>query len=150
MRKSELEAIWTPRIGSTATEEMRRYRRTGVIGMALPLLAGAAGVLIGTSTLGDILGAALAVVVAWRLAEFIRAQRRLAAAMSEWFGIKISAGQLPLMNPNRFDAWRERNDLHHGQAEQLDGKLRQPLMPTYDRKWGPIRWSRPGRRDPSQ
>jgi hypothetical protein len=148
LAKQDLDAIWTPRIGENGVRELRRYRRAGFIGMTLPFVAGAAGLLLGTSTLGDVLGAALAAVVAWRLAAFIYAQMRVAAALSEWFGVKISAGQLPLMNPGRFDAWCERNDLHHGQAEQTDGVPRRRRMLKYDHNWGPIRWSGRGPQKP--
>jgi hypothetical protein len=116
----------------------------------MPLVAGVGGVLIGTSTLDDVLGIALLAVAAWYVASFIYAQRRLAAALSQWFGVKISAGQLPLMYPKRFDTWCERVQLH-GQAEQPDNTQRlEPLRLKYDHKWGPIRWSRSARRDPGQ
>jgi hypothetical protein len=118
MTRQELEAIWLPRIGPAATAELRRYRQAGFIGMGLPFVAGAAGLLIGTSTLGDVLGAALAAVVAWRLAAFIRAQVRIAAALSEWYGVKIRG--IPVMNPKRFDEWRQARDLHHP-GEQIGG-----------------------------
>src|SRR5271155_1773051 len=98
MTKSELEEIWMPRIGATATEKLRRYRRSAVFVMAMPVVAGVGGVLIGTSTLGDGLGIALVAVAAWYLAALIRAQRQLAAAISEWFGIKITGGGTPKMN----------------------------------------------------
>jgi hypothetical protein len=128
MARQELEAIWVRRIGSTATEELLRYRRSGFFGMALPVVAGAAGVLIGTSTLGDVLGAALAAVVAWYLAAFIRAQRRLAAALSEWFGVKIKG--LPKMNPKRFDAWCQERGLRPPDEQRANGQAVQPLNPA--------------------
>jgi proteasome assembly chaperone (PAC2) family protein len=113
----------------------------------MPVVAGAAGLLIGTNATGDLLGVLLAAVVVGYLAAFIRAQRRLATAMSEWFGVKISAGQLPLMNVKRFDAWCERVQLI-GQAKQSDGTQRlEPLRLKYDHKWGPIRWSSRAERD---
>jgi hypothetical protein len=111
VEKQELEAIWVPRIGSVATDELRRYRRSGFFVMVMPVVAGTAGVLIGTSTLGDVLGAVLAAVAAWYLLAFIRAQRRLAAAMSEWFGVRITGGGLPKMYPKRFDVWCDERGL---------------------------------------
>jgi hypothetical protein len=116
MAKQDLDAIWTPRLGEKGVQELRRYRRAGFIGMALPFVAGAAGLLIGTSTLGDVLGAALAAVTAWRLAAFIYAQVRIAAALSEWYGVKIRG--IPVMNPRRFDEFAEKRGLHRP-AEQL-------------------------------
>jgi hypothetical protein len=110
MTRQELDATWIPRIGPEATAELRRYRRVGGIGMVMPLFAGVAGLLIGTSTLGDFLGVVLAVVVAICIAEFIRSQRRLAAAMSRWFGVKIRG--VPRMNTKRFDDWAQKRGLH--------------------------------------
>jgi hypothetical protein len=122
LAKQDLDAIWTPRLGEKGVEELRHLRRTGFIGMAmLPVVAGA-GLLIGTSTLGNVLGAALAAVVAWRLLVFFGAMRRLAAALSEWYGVKIGGGQLPPMNPNRFDAWAKKRGLHR-RDEEADGKV---------------------------
>jgi hypothetical protein len=149
MKKSALEAVWVPRIGSAATDELRRFRRSSVSVMAMPVVAGVGGLLIGTSALGDVLGMTLLAVAAWCVAAFIRGQRRLAAAMSDWFGVTISAGQLPLMNPKRFDVWCERTRLD-GQAEQPGATPRRPLKLKYDHKWGPIRWSVRPRRDPDQ
>ncbi len=116
----------------------------------MPLVAGAAGLLIGPNAASDLLGVLLAIVVVGYLAAFIGAQRRLAAALSQWFGVKISAGQLPLMNQKRFDTWCERVQLdgHAGQPDGTQGL--EPLRLTYDHKWGPIRWSRSARRDPGQ
>jgi hypothetical protein len=101
--KQELEATWVPRIGEDALLELRRYRKIGGIGMTMPVFAVAAGMLIGTSTLGDLLGGALAAVVVAVYVSFIRAQKRLAAALSRWFGVKIRG--IPKMNPKRFDVW---------------------------------------------
>lgn len=137
-----------PRIGSAATAELSRYRQAGLVVMVLPIVAGACGLLIGTNTLGDVLGVALAAVVAWRLAAFIHAQMRVAAALSEWYGVKIRTGQLPLMNPKRFDAWCERFGLQ-AQAEQADGARREFRTLGYDHNWGPLHWSGRGPRTPS-
>src|SRR5271166_396279 len=128
MARQELDAIWEPRIGSTATEELRRYRHSGFFVMAMPVVAGIAGVLIGTSMLGDVLGAVLAAVVVWYLLAFIRAQRRLAAALSEWFGVKIKG--LPKMNPRRFDAWCQERNLRPSDAQCTNGQALQPLKPA--------------------
>lgn len=148
--KSDFDAIWVPRIGRKAADELRRGRKIARIGVVMPLVAGAAGLLIGPNAASDLLGVLLAIVVVGYLAAFIGAQRRLAAALSQWFGVKISAGQLPLMNQKRFDTWCERVQLdgHAGQPDGTQGL--EPLRLTYDHKWGPIRWSRSARRDPGQ
>jgi hypothetical protein len=112
MTRHDLETIWVPRIGEKATRELAHLRRTGFVVTAMPVVAGVGGVLIGTSALGDVLGITLLVVGAWYVAAFIRAQAQLAAAMSEWFGIKITGGGTPRMNPNRFDAWCQERGLH--------------------------------------
>jgi hypothetical protein len=123
MAKQDLETVWIPRIGERAARELGHLRRTGFLVMAMPVVGGAAGVLIGTGTLGDIIGTALAAVAAWCLVAFIRAQRRLAAALSEWFGVKIRG--LPKMNPKRFDAWAEARGLRQPDKRLVsDAKVR--------------------------
>jgi hypothetical protein len=42
---------------------------------------------------------------------FIRTQRRIAAAMSDWFGVKVKG--LPLMNTKDFDAFCRKRGLSH-------------------------------------
>jgi hypothetical protein len=114
MTQQELGKTWVPRIGQDALLELRRYRKIGRIGMTMPLFAVAAGVLIGTSTLGDVLGGVLVVVAAAVYVSFIRAQKRLAAALSRWFGVGIKG--IPKMNPKRFDTWcQERGLCHQGE-----------------------------------
>jgi hypothetical protein len=82
--------------------------------MAMPLVSGAAGLLIGTSTLGDVLGVLCALIVVGALTAFFRAQNRLAAVLSEWYGVKITGRGLPAMNPKRFDGWcQERGLIPH-------------------------------------
>jgi len=118
------------------------------VAVAVAFAAGA-GVLIEKGILVG--GAFCAAVAAFIFLAFVRAQRRIAAALSGWFEVKISAGQLPLMNPKRFDAWRERAGLHHGQAERREGQYSlEPLRLKYTHNWGPIHWSGRGRRDPGQ
>jgi hypothetical protein len=107
--KSDFETTWIPRIGEEAAEELRHGRKIAVIGFTMPLFAIAAGLLIGTGTLNDVIGAVLVVIAACYFAMFIRAQRRIAAAMSRWFGVRIKG--LPKMNPKRFDAWAEERGL---------------------------------------
>jgi hypothetical protein len=112
-----------------ATDRLRRYRRSAGFVMAMPLVGGVGGVLIGTSAVGDVLGIVLLAVAAWCLVTFIRAQRQLAAAMSEWFGIRITGGGTPRMNPKRFDTWCQEHGLHPAPKLRHDES---------------IKWSRPG------
>jgi hypothetical protein len=111
MAKPDFEATWYPRIGKNAAEELRRGRKIVTFGIASPVFAIAAGLLIGTGTLDDVIGATSAAVVIVYIALFIRAQVRIAAALSEWYGVKIRG--LPKMNPKRFDSWCEARGLHH-------------------------------------
>ncbi len=146
--KPDFEATWYPRIGKDAAEELRRGRKIVTFGIVSPVFAVTAGLLIGTSIVGDVIGAASAAVVVVYLALFIGAQIRIAAALSEWYGIKISAGQLPLMNPKRFDSWSQRYGLQ-AQSEQAGGPPREYRTLEYDHNWGPIHWSGRGPRDRS-
>jgi membrane protein DedA with SNARE-associated domain len=111
MTEPDFEATWYPRIDKNAAEELRRGRKITIIGIPSGLFVVAAGLLIGTSTLNDVIGVALAAVVVGYFVMFINAQRRIAAAMSDWFGVKIKG--LPKMNPKRFDAWCQERGLSH-------------------------------------
>lgn len=73
------------------------------------MFAVVAGLLIGTGTLDDVIGIVLAAVVAVYVVMFIRAQKRIAAAMSDWFGVKVKG--LPLMNTKDFDAFCRKQSL---------------------------------------
>jgi hypothetical protein len=119
MAEPDFEAIWYPRIGKNAAEELRRWRKLTIFGFAVPLLAIAAGLLIGTGTLDDVIGIVLAAVVAGYFVMFINAQRRIAAAMSSWFGVKIKG--LPKMNPRRFDAWCQERGLRPPDERPTNG-----------------------------
>lgn len=110
MTRSDFEAIWLSRIGEEATTELRRGRKIAGIGMTMPIFAIAAGLLIGTSTRNDVIGVALVLVAGGYFVALIRAQRRIAAALSRWFGVKIKG--LPKMNPKRFDDWCQKRGLH--------------------------------------
>ena len=119
MTKQELEATWGPRIGQEALLELRRYRKIGGIGMAMPVFAVAAGLLIGTSTLGDLVGGVLAAVYV----SFIRAQRRLAVALSRWFGVEIKG--IPKMKLKRFDAWCQERGLRKRDEQLASSQVEQ-------------------------
>jgi hypothetical protein len=109
MAKLDFEATWYPRIGKDASEELRRGRKLTIFGVTVPLFAIAAGLLIGTGTSNDLIGVVLVAVVVVYFVMYINAQRRIAAAMSDWFGVKIKG--LPKMNPKRFDDWYEKRGL---------------------------------------
>jgi hypothetical protein len=105
MAKSDFEATWYPRIGKDAAEELRRGRRTAWLGPLICVFAVGAGLLIGTSPLGDAIGVVLAIACIVYMGMFIRVQWRTAAAMSLWFGVERMRW-LPRMTPQRFDEWR--------------------------------------------
>ena len=151
MTNPDFEATWVPRIGKKATAELRRGRRIGMSAIVASLVfASSASIALGGDTFDKVLGVMLLAGMVGALATFINCQRRIAVALSEWYGVRISTGQLPLMNPKRFDAWCERVQLD-GHAEQPDGTQDlEPLRLKYDHKWGPMRWSRSARRDPGQ
>jgi hypothetical protein len=121
MASESFDATWIPRIGERGAYELRRGRKIALtVATAVPLLAVAAGVLFAVGGLGNLVGAVLMVVVAGCCVMFVRAQIRLAAAMSEWFGVKIRGGQVPKMNPKRFDVWCEARGLHHQTKQVAD------------------------------
>jgi hypothetical protein len=113
MASPDFDATWVPRIGEQGVGELRRFRRTMLIlSGATPVLAVGAGLLFAVGGVGDLLGTVLVVVVAGCCVSFIRAEMRLAAALSAWFGVKIRGGQIPKMNPTRFDTWCDARGLH--------------------------------------
>jgi hypothetical protein len=69
------------------------------------VFAGGAGLLIGTSPLGDAIGVVLVVGFVVSLGMFVRAQWPTAAAVSTWFEVRRMRW-LPRMTPQRFDEWR--------------------------------------------
>jgi hypothetical protein len=120
MAKPDFEATWYPRIGRNAAEELRRGRKIGIYGFTMPLFAIAAGLLIGTGALNDVIGGVLVIVAAGYFVTFIRAQLRIAAALSEWYGVKIRG--IPKMNPKRFDSWSEARGLHRPGEQVSSGQ----------------------------
>jgi hypothetical protein len=120
MAERDFEATWYPRIGKDAAEELRRWRKLTIFGVTVPLFAIAAGLLIGTGTVNDLIGVALAAVVVGYFVMYIDAQRRIAAAMSDWFGVKIKG--LPKMNPKRFDAWCQERGLRQPEDRHASGQ----------------------------
>jgi hypothetical protein len=126
MTKQELEATWIPRIGEEATVQLHRFRRVGVIAIVTWLaLAVGAGIAFTGDTPDKILGVALIAGVVGAFATFIHCQRKLAAALSGWFDVEISGGQLPKMNPKRFDAWCQERGLRHSDEQFANGPVAQ-------------------------
>ncbi len=110
MAKPDFDATWVPRIGRRAAGELRRLRRIGlIVATVVPVIAVAAGVLFAVGGIGDLLGALLVVALTVCIVLFISAQKTLAAAMSDWFGVKVKG--LPLMNIKDFDAFCQKQGL---------------------------------------
>jgi choline-glycine betaine transporter len=124
MAKLDFEATWYPRIGKNAAEELRRGRKIVTFGIVSPVFAVAAGLLIGTGTVDDVLGVASATVVAVYVALFIHAQVRIASALSEWYGVKVRG--IPVMTTKRFDEWREARGLHHPGEQVVSAQAARP------------------------
>lgn len=120
MTRQELEATWLPRIGERGTAELWRYRKIGIFSFTAGLFAAGAGLLIGTGVIDDVIGGILAAIAAIYIAMFIRAQIKIAKALSEWYGVKIRG--IPVMTPKRFDEWRQARGLHHPDAQFGSGQ----------------------------
>jgi hypothetical protein len=116
---------WRARIGDEGTEALARTRR--LIMPAWPgvvLLGIGAGFAFRGDTAAKLLGVVLVAVAASLWLAWGRAQRRLAAAVSRWFGVKITARQLPPMRQRTFDAWCERHELAHDRRPGADSEER--------------------------
>ena len=114
MTKRELEAIWIPRIGEEGTAALRRCRKAAVTAPATAMVLGVGGTYaIQGDSLDTVIAAILFAGAVAALAFYVYCQHRLEVAISAWFGVKIRWGQLPLMSPKRFDAWREKRGLSH-------------------------------------
>lgn len=123
MARSDFELTWVPRIGESATAALRRYRWAGGTIPAIAIVLGvAATYAFAGSTIDKLLGVVLLAGAVGAFAIFLRTQRRLAATLSEWFGVKITGGRLPKMNPTRFDAWCEERGLHTPREELSSGR----------------------------
>ena len=128
MAESDFEGTWYPRIGKDAAEELRRYRRITIFGISSPLFVVGASLLIGNGTLDDIIGVALASVFVVYIVMFIGAQRRIAAVMSDWFGVKIKG--IPMMTPKKFDAWSQARGLQRPADRLANGEKEQHPNPA--------------------
>lgn len=111
--QSRFESVWLPRIGPEATAQLRRSSYVSLV-LALTCFGAAlaASFAFGSGTgRGALLGVALVAVAITAFVGRIRSQSHLAAALSEWYGVRISWHDLPsVARVNRFDAWcRKRN-----------------------------------------
>jgi hypothetical protein len=110
VEESKFEATWIPRIGETATAELRRYRWAGA---TMPATAIVLGVAATYAFDGDlfykVLGGAMMAGAVGAFVILIRCQFRVKAAISDWFGVKIKG--LPLMNPKAFDSYCRKQGL---------------------------------------
>ena len=105
MTKADFQDAWVPRIGEEATAELRRYRDLGLWdGDGVRDRRG--HIVCRKSSLYDLLAAVCSRRL-WYIIKLINGQKRLAAALSRWFGVRIKSGQLPPMNPKRFDSWEK-------------------------------------------
>jgi hypothetical protein len=110
---ADFETIWPPRIGAEATAELRRYRKSGLLApIGMCVFAGGAGVLFGQSTLSDVIAVTLVLATIGLLAVLLAGQRRFAAALGRWFGVKVTVKQIPIMSPKHFDRWQEQRGLN--------------------------------------
>jgi len=144
MTRQEFEVIWVPRIGERATAEFRRCRRIVVIilpaAVVLAIAGGAA--LAGSTIISKIVGVVLCAGAIGGLATFFRCQRRLGAAISAWFGVKITGPGLPKMYPKRFDGWCEERGLHPAPKLRQKERMRWSMAGTVTRRGG---WLSDGR-----
>lgn len=100
MTRGDFEATWYPRIGKDAAEELRRARRViGILSVVGPVCAVGGGLLIGSGE--HVLGYIAVTVAAGYIVMYLRAQARVAKALSMWFGVRIRG--LPRMTPTNFD-----------------------------------------------
>jgi hypothetical protein len=113
-RSPTFDQIWLPRLGVTATAELRRNGYLTLIGGPAVLVLAVAssfgfgsGRPIGLATGLLCVTGALIVFAAW-----IRSRRRLANALSRRFGVKIGWWEMPNMRGGQFDAWCARRKMN--------------------------------------
>ena len=118
--ESNFEATWIPRIGERATAELRRYRWAGcTMPLTAALLGAAATFAFHGGLLDKLLGGILMAGAVGAFVILIRRQRRLKAAISDWFGVKIKG--LPLMNTKDFDGYCQKQGLQRPDNEPALG-----------------------------
>jgi hypothetical protein len=122
--RSDFEATWVPRIGEEAATELRHLRKVITI-TVLPAfaLAGASSFAFAGGPLDKLLGVVLLAGAMVYPVELVRGQKRLAEAMSYWFGVRIKIP--PPMSVRSFDTWREKRGLRppDGRADRPIGKV---------------------------
>ncbi len=124
MANPDFEATWLPRIGPDATTKLRLWRRAAVWfrPLATVLAAGAGASFAGGGPIADVVGWMCTVGAAACCVVYIRAQRRTAAAIRAWFAV-TDMRLLPLMDPERFDRWRQANGYRTPEERTADGQF---------------------------
>jgi len=109
----DFDYIWVPRIGEQATAELRRYGNLTIVTLfpMLPLAIGISFAFGSGSPAGIVLGFVMVALAVTGFVVWNRSSRRVAAAMSEWFGVKIPWWDMPKMKATSFDAWTEKRKL---------------------------------------
>jgi hypothetical protein len=106
LKPSRFDAFWLPRIGEKATGILRLSNRLqplivwSFIGSAAAFLV----LVVGHTTLDWLLSAGALLWCAATVALLVRRVRLLAAAVSEWFGVRIRPRDLRTLATS-FDAW---------------------------------------------
>lgn len=111
----KFEESWVPRIGEEATERLRRSANYYLATIPLMfVLAIASSFLLGSGKDSEIAVGVVALTLTAALFLFgIQTRIELAAAVSEWFGVKVAWWEMPRMRTQQFDAWSQRRGLVH-------------------------------------
>jgi hypothetical protein len=113
MASPTFEEMWLPRIGERATAQLRRSAYLwmvvgpGVLGLAIA----SSFAFGGGTTSGAVLGVVEVAIAVAAFAAGTRSRMKLAAAVSQWFGVKIGWWEMPRMSRAQFDAWQQRRGL---------------------------------------
>lgn len=105
--RSRFRLIWEPRIGAQASAELRLYKMRQVTLNPLAVVLGCGGgALVGSRATASVVVAIAAFAVgAAAIGVTIVSQMRFARALSEWFGVRVRARDVPKMRSPEFDAW---------------------------------------------
>ena len=128
--RSRFDATWVPRIGPDAAAALRRSRQVayGAMPVAIAAALGASFAFGAHSTAGTVLGVVLVVCATTAFAAWVRSRQWVAAAMSEWFEVRLRSGQLPSMaNVDQFDAWVRKRNLSRADARESEAAHTNPL-----------------------
>jgi hypothetical protein len=111
----DFEDTWVPRIGAEATERLRQSANYYLT--TIPLMfafAIASSFLLSSSNSSEFALGVVAVLLTTALFILgIRSRIRLAAAVSEWFGVKVGWWEMPRMRTQQFDEWCSERGLAH-------------------------------------